>query len=128
MKSNHTLFLILSLLSLSLIYISSLLPCQLDIITGEVDKYLSGADIPNKLRNKTWSLGLQSSETALQSKTDEELPDLGLSDGANVVGVGASLAEDEVVEESLFEEVGDWTPESHSVPHWVSEEKQQFQL
>ena len=36
------------------------------------------------------------------------------------MGGGASLAEDEVVEESLFEEVGDWTPESHSVPHPVS--------
>ena len=36
------------------------------------------------------------------------------------MGGGASLAEDEVVEESLFEEVGDWTPECHSVPHPVS--------
>ena len=36
------------------------------------------------------------------------------------MGGGTSLAEDEVVEESLFEEVGDWTPECHSVPHPVS--------
>ena len=33
---------------------------------------------------------------------------------------GASLAEDEVIEECLFEEVSDGTPESYGVPHGVS--------
>ena len=33
---------------------------------------------------------------------------------------GASLAEHEVIEESVFEQVGDGTPECYSVPHMVA--------
>ena len=65
---------------------------------------------------------LDDSQTSLQCCAEVEPPDLGVCDGAHVVNVvtGANLADDEIIEESLFEHVSEGTPRSDDVPDGVA--------